>query len=567
VKRRTGMICVALLALTIVGYAPAVSAARDTASPREARPAAVGQDRPWSAGHAQAAGAALTRLAPKNIPPAGVDAKTYQREKAAAVRGPAAIAAQVAIPRRPLPRRASMPLIFNGLDRPGAMNNGFVFNPPDTIAGKSPNRVLEGANSALRLFSNSGSVIATQNLNTFFGAATANGRLFDPKVYFDRNATNQRFYVVALQVAGRDDTNTANDVSRIWVAVSRSPDPANLSSANWCRYNIDARRNVGTTNVSWADYPAIGAGRDTFSFAMNQFRFTNRSFTFAVIHVWNKTIASNNAASCPSVPRFTFQPSPTAGDFSRFTIQPAQHYTSPSSFTGTTNPAYYLSTRRGSSNEYHAYRVRNVASGSPTLAQLVLTSTSYGIPPSSPQPSSSILVDTGDNRMLQVAGIGNDVAGIFNTVCNFTAGTPNESCTLAPRVVVGQNSGGSFTASIAENTFAGFGDNVFVHHSSIARNSALQAASTWEFGGPTTRLSSASMIKNVNGAWAGVLTYAPGTCSLPATAPSTTTARSGDYSGAQTDPSNLSSFWLAGEQAVTISGTCQWRTRIGSLVP
>jgi hypothetical protein len=75
------------------------------------------------------------------------------------------------------------------------------------------------------------------------------------------------------------------------------------------------------------------------------------------------------------------------------------------------------------------------------------------------------------------------------------------------------------------------------------------------------------MIKNVNGAWAGVLTYAPGTCSLPATAPSTTTARSGDYSGAQTDPSNLSSFWLAGEQAVTISGACQWRTRIGSLVP
>lgn len=566
-KRRTGVICIALLALTIVGYAPAVSAAGHTANIRETRPAAVGQDRPWSAGPAPAAGSARTRQSPKSTPPAAVDARTYRKEKAAAVRGPAAIAAKVAIPRRPLRPLASMPLIFNGLDRPGAVNNGFVFNPPDTIAGKSPNRVLEGANSALRLFSNSGSVIATQNLNTFFGAATANGLLFDPKVYFDRNATNQRFYVVALQVAGRDDTSAANDVSRIWVAVSRSPDPANLSSTSWCRYNIDARRNVGTTNASWADYPAIGAGRDSFSFAMNQFRFTNRAFTFAVVHVWNKTIAANNAASCPTVPRFTFQPSATAGDFSRFTVQPAQHYTSPSSFTGTTNPAYYLSTRRGSSSEYHAYRVRNVASGSPTMAQLVLTSTSYGIPPSSPQPSSSVVVDTGDNRMLQVAGIGNDVAGIFNTVCNFTSGTPNESCTLAPRVVVSQNASGSFTASIAENTFAGFGDNVFVHHSSLARNSALQAASTWEFGGSTTRLSSASMIKNVNAAWVGVLTYAPGTCSLPATPPSTTTARSGDYSGAQTDPANLTSFWLAGEQAVTISGACQWRTRIGSLVP
>src|SRR3712207_1458759 len=120
-------------------------------------------------------------------------------------------------------------------------------------------------------------------------------------------------------------------------------------------------------------------------------------------------------------PRSTLLPYTT---LFRSTVQPAQHYTSPSSFTGTTNPAYYLSTRRGSSNEYRVYRVRNVASGSPTLNQLTLTGAGYSIPPDSPQPGSTVLVDTGDNRVLQVAGIGNTLLGTFTTACNFTAGTP-----------------------------------------------------------------------------------------------------------------------------------------------
>jgi hypothetical protein len=559
---RRAVVAAAFLAALAGPAVQAVAAPGGTAGVLERQPASTSHDRPSSSraptpahtGTHHASSAVRTTAS-------AVDRATYRREKAAAVHGPAPLGASlVRAPRSTAPSAPSVPLSFNGLDRPSAVNNGFVFNPPDTIVGKSPNRVLEVVNSALRLFSNTGGILGTRDLNTFFGAATTNGLLFDPKVYFDRNATNPRFFVVALQVAGRDNTSTADDVSRIWVAVSRSPDPASLASTNWCRYNIDGRRNVGTTQVSWADFPAIGAGRDSFSFATNQFRFTDRAFTFAVVRVWNKTIAENNAASCPTVPRFTFQPSGTAGDFGRFTIQPAQHYTSPSSFTGTTNPAYYLSTRRGTSTEYRVYRVRNVASGSPTMAQLTLTGASYGIPPDSPQPSSTLLIDTGDNRMLQVAGIGNRLQGIFTTVCNFTTGTPNESCTRAPAVTVGQSATGGLTASLVENRLAGFGDNFFVHHPSIAMNSALQSGATWEFSGTATSLSSAAMIKNAGGAWSGVQTYAPGACSQ-------SQSRTGDYAGAQTDPSNISSFWLAGEQSVTINATCQWRTRIAMLVP
>jgi hypothetical protein len=552
----------ATLLLGTVVEAPASQAAPTAASVNEVAPVAADQDSAWQGTtDSTTQGPSVSGTATVQRP-AGVSAQAYANEKAAAravTTASVGLTRVAAPPEKSATAAPSMPTLFNGLDRPSAANNGFTFTPPDEILGKSPNRILEGVNSALRLFTNAGSTLATRDLNSFMGAPTGNGRLFDPKVYYDRNATNPRFFVVALQQSGRGDTSTGNDVSRIWIAVSRAADPGSLVSG-WCRYNIEGRRNIGAANVSWADFPSIGAGRDSFSFTTNQFRFTNDAFTFAVVRVWNKTVAENNATSCPTVPRFTFQPSATEGDFSRFTVQPAQHYTSPSSFTGTTNPAYYLSTRRGSSNEYHVYRVRNVAGGSPTLAQLTLTGTSYSIPADSPQPGSTVLVDTGDNRVLQVAGIGNTLLGTLTTGCNFSSGTPAESCSLSPRVTVTQTSTGGLSASIRENTFAGFGNTFFVHHPSIALNTSLQAGATWLFSGSAQRLSAASMVKNVNAAWTGVLTYAPGTCAQASN-------RSGDYSGAQTDPTDVRTFWLAGEQSVQIAGTCQWRTRIGRLVP
>jgi hypothetical protein len=308
-QRRTVVIAVSILGMALLGPPAAQAGPGD---PPTLAPVQTDQDLPWTSGGAANGASDPVPVSPPSVqlqPLMAVPPATYAQEKQAAVNGPAPSGPQVAPQPPPSggPVQAAMPTLFDGLDRPQAQNNGFVFTPPDTIVGKSPNRILEGVNSAVRLFNNSGGIIQTLNLNTFFGAPTTNGLLFDPKIYFDRNAANRRFYVVAVQVAGRGDTSTANDVSRIWVAVSRSPDPANLAAGTWCRYNIEGRRDVGTANVSWADYPQIGAGRDSFSFAMNQFRFANDSFTFADVRVWDKNVASNNATSCPTVPRFTFR--------------------------------------------------------------------------------------------------------------------------------------------------------------------------------------------------------------------------------------------------------------------
>jgi hypothetical protein len=489
-----------------------------------------------------------------------VSNEEYAAEKAAAAAAPTAgVPTRVGIPPAvgAAPQVPAVPVNFPGLNRQTAANGGFVFNPPDTILGKSPTVAIEAVNSAIRRFNNSGTVLNTANLNTFFGAPAP--ALFDPKVFYDRNASNPRVYVVGLQRAGDGNASLADNVSRMWLAVSRSPNPTNLTT-NWCRYRIDARSEIGTTNESWADYPGLGVGADSLSLTVNNFSFQSNVFRFARIHVLNKNVA-NNAASCPALTRFVFQPSATAGNFGLFTIQPAQHYTSPSSGAGTTNPAYYLSTRRGTSNQYFVHRIRNVASGTPTYNRVTLTGTGYGIPPDGSQPGTATLIDTGDNRVLQVAGIANTLVGELTTICNFTAATPNESCSLTPRITVAVSATGALTATIPENTLAGFGNNVFVHHPSIATDTALRSGGTWEFNGANVRLSSAALFKAVNAAWSASLTYASGNCSYTGA-----TARSGDYSGAQLDPS-LTGFWLAGEQAITIGGSCQWQTRVARLNP
>ncbi len=242
---------------------------------------------------------------------------------------------------------------FLGLDRPSAIDQGSVFFPPNTTVAQSNTRVLEATNSALRLFTNAGGVLATKGLTPFFGANPANGPLLAPKVYYDRNAANRRLYVVALQ------RNAATKVSTIWLAVSRSSDPSNLEPASWCRYPINGKRDTGT-NESYADQPGLGAGASALLITTNQFKFVGNGFTFAIIRALNKVVVANNAAACPVSPVYTFQPSAVLNNATVYALQPVQHYSIPSSFGGTANPTYLVNTYFGTNNRYRVWRVRNV---------------------------------------------------------------------------------------------------------------------------------------------------------------------------------------------------------------
>lgn len=546
--------------VTLTTCAALLLAAPPAISASERDPVESNVDDPVTAqqGTAPAGGAGAAEVTRRPVDP-----ELYRAEKEQASSTPAS---RGVLAPGPSPTRATQTALFEGLNRLTGGNGSTIFAPPDTIVGRSPTTTLEAVNSGIRLFNNSNAVIGTMNLNSFFSASTADGFIFDPKVYFDRNAANPRYVVVALQKRGDNDTVATNNLSRIRLAISRSANPTSLAASQWCRYNLEGRRNVGTANESWADYPGLGAGRDALLISVNQFRFTPpRPFTFAIVHAIRKVAAYNNAAACPSLSRFTFQPSATLGDGTTFTLQPAQHYTNPSSFTGTTNPAYLVSNST-SSNVYSVWRVRNVA-GAPTISSTatranVTNTFTLATPPDARQPGTSFLLDSGDRRVTQTGARGNVLNHVSANACQFTSGTPNESCWLYTRTTVGQNAAGNVSAALNEQRLTGFGDNTFSYWPGVAVNPAGQVTTPVQFSSSATFLSGRALFKNFNAAYSQTFAFAPGTCAQ------TNTNRTGDYTGAQADPSS-SAMWVAAERATAVAGLsgCNWSTRVARITP
>lgn len=93
----------------------------------------------------------------------------------------------------------------------------------------------------------------TMTLDGFFKGVDGL-RLFDPKVYYDRNSARPRHYIVALE-------GGSSAFSRLHIAVSRSTDPSTLAPGSWCRYSFDARVPVAGSAATWADYPGLGMGQ------------------------------------------------------------------------------------------------------------------------------------------------------------------------------------------------------------------------------------------------------------------------------------------------------------------
>lgn len=322
-------------------------------------------------------------------------------------------------------------------------------------------------------------------------------------------------------------------------------------------------RNAGTPQASWADFPQLGVGTDSLMISANQHRFDIGTFTFAIVRVLNKLVLSDNASACPPLPPiFEFQPAVTEADFTIFTLQPAQHYTSPASFPGAEAPAYLVSTYVASSNKYRLWRLRNLASGSPILDLPVDVrgNYTYSTPPMAPVKDAQFnpYLNTGDHSILQVAGIGDGLWAVHTTWCNVGKGA-DEACVRVVRIIVGQDRNEDPSGTMNQQYTLG-ATNIFYWTPSVAvsltnnvaiaflRSSLNEYLSTWWTG----KSLSASSFEPV-----AVLTS--GTCQ-----PSV--QLTGDYNGAQTDPAGTS-LWLAGARFTLVDGQCRWETWIAQVTP
>jgi hypothetical protein len=239
---------------------------------------------------------------------------------------------------------------FAGVDQttPGA------WYPPDTTIAVTDRHVIEATNRVVRLMTRGGVEVRTETLKTFFNARVPNaeGDLFDPKVIFDRMGPNRRVYLLALQ--------QTSSTSRIWLATSRSSDPASLKHPDdWCLYEIDAKSR--TPEPGWADFPGLAAGQRSLVVTTNQMAFAPERFLHAEVRVLNKAALANNAASCPRLPVIRkLRPTMNNQDRDAMSLAPVQALTPP---TGTGSTVFLLSANDVPSSTYRVWRISGTPAG------------------------------------------------------------------------------------------------------------------------------------------------------------------------------------------------------------
>ncbi|MEJ7583026.1 MAG: hypothetical protein WKF43_02855 [Acidimicrobiales bacterium] len=434
--------------------------------------------------------------------------------------------------------------------------------PPDTSLAASSSRVVQAVNRRVRLSNTTGGHLMTMTLDGFFKGVDGL-QLFDPKVYYDRNSSRPRHYIVALEGA-------SSGFSRLHLAVSRSTDPSTLAPGAWCRYSFDARVPVAGNAATWADYPGLGMGQTALTLSTNQFSDTG-SFRYTALWALNKLQVSNNASACPSISRYNWKANATLGDFSRFTVQPVQHYTNPSSYpsVGVNYPAYFVNTLRGTGSYYRVWRIINIGASSPLLqSTFVYGNFSYSIPPrgpggQNPSTGAAATIDNGDTRVLQGAGLGNHLYAAHGTGCQFTGGAV-ESCARYVAIDVGTATNGAMTVALRQQATNGGGDGWYYSYPGVAVNNNGAVASAFVVESVGGYQSSAYGTKTYTQAnFPSESFLLQGTCLNNATYQADRGYnRAGDYTGAQTAPDGTS-FWVSAERATAISGVgCGWQTLV-----
>ena len=448
---------------------------------------------------------------------------------------------------------------FNGLDRLQAAHQGREAFPPDTSIAAGELRVLQAANSALRLSAPNGGEAIVKSLNDFFNVPDK-PLLFQPRVYYDRMA--KRFYVAALGV------DPASRESTLYVAVSSVfVEVDNLEVARvfqdggtWCSYRFDVGLKAGAPTFPGS--LALGQNESWIVLATDNYRFNDGGFRIASLHVIDKLSLSNFVSGpCPS-PAYARINVPRDADGRRaFALQPAQHYTNHE--VAGRRPLYLVSSQAlvGSSDAYTLWRL----SGEDT-ATLQLASTSlrggfvYRRPPTAPQRNGPDL-DTGDDRITQAAFRDGKVWAVHATACELGP-PPTESCLRLVEITPGAL-GDAFTGAITGQENLGRRD-LFLWAPGVAVNFAGDVLVPYQRSRARQPMGIGYAVRRAaKGVFDALGNLSGGQCPLM-NFDEEGRNLTGATAGAQAEPGDDLAFWIAGEYPAVLEGLgCDWRTRVG----
>ena len=485
-------------------------------------------------------------------------------------------------------------------------NTNFSTEPPDHALCVGNGFVVQGVNTAVKVYSTSGTPLtASTPLNQLFGVAPAVNRaanpvtfgddVGDPKCYYD--ADTNRFFVSSF-LLHLDPATGANpdDASGVLLAVSATGDPTGA----WNVYQLDTTDGNGTLAdhphcPCFADQPLIGADHFGFYISTNEYSLVpfGGFFNGAQVYAFNK--AALAAGSGGSLSGIHLSGIPLA-EGQAYTLQPA---TTPKGGTYELSQGgteYFLSAldfNAGLDNRIAVWALTGTSTlgttDQVTLTSKVLASEAYGQPPDAEQRNGPTplkdaeaaglegiksvehleLLAGNDDRMNEVKYADGKLWGDVNTAVKNANGNVNVGIAwfqVTPSIGAG-GVGGSVTSQgyVAVNR----GNALF---GAIAANNDGDAAMGFTLSGTPWFPSAAWVSLGANGATSDVHVAAAG--QLPedgftgyVVEGGAGTARWGDYSAATADENG--NLWMATEYIPNAPRTlfANWGTRIMMVSP
>jgi IPT/TIG domain len=386
------------------------------------------------------------------------------------------------------------------------------WTPPDTQLAAGPADLMEMINDVGSVWSKSGSLSRSFDLNTFFKVPS--GQTFsDPRVVYD--APSGRWFATGLSF-------NSSYGSQIYIAVSSTSDPSGI----WTVYSGDSSSTV------LHDQPKVGVSADKVVMAWNDF-LSGAFFQGSVIWVIQKSDLL--VAGSPAV-------SGLGPDSSRPSIAPAQNLSYDPTTANTAYAVYNNSPNVGLLTITGTPRTGNVAM-SESDPYIGATAT----PPRADQPGSPGSIATNDTRFLTAAWQG----GTLWTSANDGCGT-----VVCARLVAVSTTASPPSVTFSQDLTSAGGD---LYYPAVTMDQSGNMAAVYTVSStltyPSVRVIGATLSgssytllsgQTVNSGANNIYSYGSCLTSPP--------CRWGDYSGAAVDPSDPNDVWVTGEYSASNVG-------------
>jgi hypothetical protein len=407
--------------------------------------------------------------------------------------------------------------------------------PADPVMAVGPDEVLVAVNAGLSRYDRQGSRLGGTSFANLFADLSltlfsdncadpffSKCLIFDPWLQYDNY--HGRFILTASA------SDSSFKRSYLYMAVSNGPN----WSGGWKVWALNALMNGSTPLLGWMDYPRFAVDPDGVYVSMNVYSSANQ-FVYGRVRAIRKADLYNPATTTlPWYDIWGFRNEDGTMSSSLAPAMPRGRLV-----TAASKALFVNALDVTPANQLVLWTIRNIFTLSPVITRDIIGGlSSYGMPAQAPQKGGSLVIDTGDARVLRAVIRGDTL-------------------------YTGRNS--SYSDAPSTITYDQIDLNTLTTTQSILKGGYFffPALDVPASVGPTRLLPNLFVMASTSTpagdlAFPGVFRFRPGTTYYNVTGSIPGTVRWGDYSGAAIDPVS-GGMWTYGDYSIATSGTA-WST-------